>query len=189
MGRKRNKKFVQKLFNRNDFHGSYLQKVCEQAISLRTPMGIQLQLLANSGEASHAEASLRRLKNGIQTSESSRRTTYASINPDLDRNILYSCNVPEYARLAATRIRLSSHYLRIETGRWSRLAKEERLCPCGLVQTEEHELLRCPMTADLRDQCPLVSVSNSISDLFSHTDYSSMNELCSYMTAVLNVFL
>ena len=37
--------------------------------------------------------------------------------------------VPEYNRKAFTRLRLSSHKLKIETGRWSRIPKEARRCP------------------------------------------------------------
>ena len=50
-----------------------------------------------------------------------------------------------------TRLRLSSHSLKIETGRWSRIASEERLCGCGLaVESEEHVLLECSKTEEVR---------------------------------------
>ena len=69
------------------------------------------------------------------------------------------CNrsfVPEFPRLAVTRLRLSSHYLRIETGRWSRLPQENRLCKCGQCQTEEHVLLNCKLTESLRSKGSLI---------------------------------
>ena len=51
------------------------------------------------------------------------------------------------------RDRLSSHKLRIETGRWSRIPREERLCPClNGVQTEKHVLLHCEHTQDIRNK-------------------------------------
>ncbi len=50
-----------------------------------------------------------------------------------------SQNIVEF--VACTRIRLSSHRLRVETGRWDRIPFENRTCLCGAVQTEEHVLL------------------------------------------------
>ena len=61
--------------------------------------------------------------------------------------------IPEFQRIAFTRMRLSSHRLRIETGRWSRIARQDRLCVCGKdIQTEEHVLLRCDLVKHLRDR-------------------------------------
>ena len=45
--------------------------------------------------------------------------------------------------------------LAIETGRWNRrgrgrLPVEQRLCPCGSVQTEPHVMESCPMTENVR---------------------------------------
>ena len=46
--------------------------------------------------------------------------------------------------------------LAVETGRWNRrgrgrLPMEERLCSCGLVQSEEHVISFCPLSQTLRD--------------------------------------
>ena len=54
--------------------------------------------------------------------------------------------IPEHLLIAFTRVCLSSHRLRIETGRWARIPRERRLCDCGAVQAEEHVLVRCPLT-------------------------------------------
>ena len=49
-----------------------------------------------------------------------------------------------------TRLRVISHNLRIDTGR-SHVPREQRLCTCGLdVQTEEHFLCQCQVSAHLR---------------------------------------
>ena len=47
-----------------------------------------------------------------------------------------------------------SHRLKVETGRWTRpvTPRERRFCDCKAVQTEEHVLLKCPLTAHLRNQ-------------------------------------
>ena len=37
--------------------------------------------------------------------------------------------------------------MKVETGRWSRTPRENRLCECGnVVEDEEHVLLFCPKT-------------------------------------------
>ena len=46
--------------------------------------------------------------------------------------------------------RLSSHNLKIETGRWTRQPRELRLCLCGQVQDEMHVIQFCPLTERLR---------------------------------------
>ena len=58
--------------------------------------------------------------------------------------------IKEFDRVAVTRIRLSSHRLAIETGRWSRLPREERKCTCGEIQTERHIVNECVRTSDVR---------------------------------------
>jgi len=67
------------------------------------------------------------------------------------KRLIMQCYIPEIYRISFTRLRLSSHRLRIETGRWSRLPRENRLCPCGAVQDERHVLENCPLTQQLRD--------------------------------------
>ena len=51
-----------------------------------------------------------------------------------------------------TRLRLSSHRLRIETGRWSRIPRENRLCACGVIQDEAHAIQVCPNVGHIRQR-------------------------------------
>ena len=74
-------------------------------------------------------------------------------------------NISEHCRIAYTRIRTSSHRLRVETGRWARIPVESRLCGCGGIQTEEHVLLRCNLTQDIRSAYPAVDECNSLAEL------------------------
>ena len=63
------------------------------------------------------------LKHGIITSESSRRIVYRdTMNIDLSVHNIYSKrhNICENHRIAFTRLRVSSHSLAVETGRWNR---------------------------------------------------------------------
>ena len=53
-----------------------------------------------------------------------------------------------------------SHKLAIETGRWSCIPREDRLCPCGVIQKEEHMICHCPLSDHIRSQFGDVSFSN-----------------------------
>ena len=97
------------------------------------------------------------LKQAVIDSNSSRRQTYKVLNPELSVHDVYikKINVNDIHRASFTRLRLSAHNLAIETGRWNRrgrgrLPVEERLCPCGQIQTELHVVESCPITHDVR---------------------------------------
>ena len=109
-----------------------------------------------SDNINDCELGLNFLKLSICESTSSRRITYQLLNPDLTVDICYvkGNNVSERYRVAYSQFRRSGHKLAIESGRWNRwgwvrLPVEERLCPCGSVQTELH-ILECPLTEDIR---------------------------------------
>ena len=81
--------------------------------------------------------------------------TYRLLNPDLKVHNIYKTReyIYERERIQFTRLRLCSHNLNIERGRWTRTVREDRLCDCGLaVQDEEHVLLDCSITDDIRRQ-------------------------------------
>ena len=90
--------------------------------------------------------------------DQTRYMTYMNINPNLNMHSIYSrrCShiifIPEHYRIAFTRMRTSSHRLKIETGRWSRLTRDRRICKCGEgIGDEEHVLTKCKLTQKLRD--------------------------------------
>ena len=61
--------------------------------------------------------------------------------------------VDDYLRIAFTRLRTSSHRLKVETGRWSRIPRERRLCKCGMgVQTEKHVLVECELAEPIKQK-------------------------------------
>ena len=87
--------------------------------------------------------------------------TYREINPLLISHDVYSKQhndsfIDEMYRVSFTRLRLSSHNLRVETGRWSRQPRERRLCQCGQVQDEKHVIEQCPLTERFRFFHPTV---------------------------------
>ena len=127
----------------------------------------------------------------IRTSDSTRRKVYCDINRALSVSPIFfrACVVPEHACIATSRIRLSSHRLRIETGRWSGVTREDRLCNCGEVQTEEHVLLFCPLTQQLRDLHPNVLLCTSIGELFELVDSQNARNICIYCEQVLKTYM
>jgi hypothetical protein len=145
--------FFNKLASRTDYHDSPLHFAIELAKTNNSPMGLYIRNL--STDLDHTKQELRHVYSNVQQATTSRRSTYMAINPQgLHHSMYYTDCVPEYARISFSRIRLGSHRLRVETGRWSRMAWDERVCPCdGIsVQTEEHLLCQCPSTDELREQ-------------------------------------
>ena len=119
----------------------------------------------------------------VTNSTSSRMCTYRELNPSLSVHPLYNdISVSELKRLAFTRLRLGSHYLHIETGRWSRTEPNQRLCACKTdVQTEAHVLLKCPLTEPLR------RVYNSLNyvDLKALMSSTNQNHLAEFFQNIL----
>ena len=95
-------------------------------------------------------------KQRVETSTGTKAVIYRTINSDLGGAAVYKSEehaVPEYARISFTRMRLSSHKLRIETGRWARVKREDRTCRCGEdVQDERHVLQFCSLADEVRGE-------------------------------------
>ena len=67
----------------------------------------------------------------INNTQSSKRMTYLQLNLRILPHDIYSnTHVTEYERKAFTRFRTSSHNLKIEKVRWSRITRENRKCSC-----------------------------------------------------------
>ena len=71
--------------------------------------------------------------------------------------------IPEQIRVNITRLRLSSHHLKVETGRWSRIPREAGLCTCGSgdVQTERHIIEKCQLNLHIRQKYNCLNVDTS----------------------------
>ena len=73
--------------------------------------------------------------------------TYLRVNPNLKSYVPNPQTIMESERELVTRFRTGSHSLAIETGRYSNIPRENRLCSCGLdVQTVWHIFKNCPIT-------------------------------------------
>ena len=74
----------------------------------------------------------------------SKYKTYLTINPDLETSPFIQCMHPQTTNVI--RFRVGSHRLPIETGRWSRKKREERLCEeCNVMGDEAHYVYNCSL--------------------------------------------
>lgn len=106
-------------------------------------------------------------------------TYHTQMNPQQRVHPIYTTKtskVPEYQRLAFTRLRLGAHSLAIEKGRWSRIPREDRKCECGKVQTESHILKDCSKSAQIRQQYPNIK-NFDLPELFDD-DYEDVCSFC-----------
>ena len=153
------------------------------AQAVRCPAGIALKDVINGSlsGASYRDGVIQT----ISTSTSTRRMAYREINPSLSVHPLYnSYDVPEYDRTAFTRLRLGSHHLQYEMGRWTRTPLENRMCPCGQVQNDKHVLLECELTHQARQDL-LIPDNLDIQRLYDLTDFRTLAKLCN---SVINAY-
>ena len=163
---------------------NYVTDLIQMAITRKSPMGRRIQTLMQQ-ETPHKLAFIQNLQQTMTQAQTSRRLAYKDMNPDLKAYpALLNPNIPERNRIALTRIRLGSHHLKIETGRWSRIPADQRICSCNMeVQNEKHVLLFCPISLDLRKSMNLDHIT-SLQDLFS----SDAINLAKYCRRVLELY-
>ena len=112
--------------------------------------------------------------------EKTKIRSYLELNPDLVVSSIYLDNsVNELQRIKASRLRLSSHKLAIETGRWSRIPRDQRLCHCGEIQTEHHVICECRLTAHCR-----TNLYANLVDFFKENPHT----ICRTVAESLSVF-
>ena len=101
------------------------------------------------------------------------------------------------SRKALVKLRISSHKLRIETGRYDKIPREERLCNLcnsNKIEDETHFLLDCPRYSSIRDMffskieskipfLRLLSHETLISHLMNSSDYYLNIQLISFISS------
>ena len=176
--------FISKLQRRHDYNDSYIEKIMKLAMQVKSPAGKLVEkMMALQSDPRTLMNNI--INEKILTATSSKRLAYKSINPDLKVHPMYSDPmICEAHRIATTRLRVGSHRLKIETGRWLRIPQEERLCPCGAIQTEEHVLCNCPLSEQIRAKfCTKLDYS-SAENLMSNDCF----ELYKYCFNIINFF-
>lgn len=175
------RKYLKKIMLRTPI---YVHRIIRLAIEKKTKMGKQLNILSNT-QTLFIQQYMETLKTRVLTAEGTKKKEYRTLNPDLKIHAIYSNpEIKEHHRIAFTRARLSSHRLKIETGRWSRIPRENRICQCNQnIQTEEHALLECPLTDHLRKD--ELRRCTTLNQLFTSDNHHKVAELC---FKVLNLF-
>ena len=117
-------------------------------------------------------------------------TYVTEFNPTLGTHEVYNTTqyIPDYYRVSFTRLRLMSHNLRVETGRWSRTPANERTCSCDnlSVQSESHVLISCPFSNQCRQKYSTLDFSDVNS--LMNVEPVIYKDLCKYINDVLNVY-
>ena len=183
--RTRQHKFLVQIVNRASYKDSYLESVMNLAMQSKSPAGQILKELIENSSPNFIVESVAQWKEAVQSSESTRRSAYKNFNPLLSLSPVYfkTPEVPEHERIAFSRIRLSSHDLSFEKGRWSRIPPNERLCPCGEIQTDSHVLLHCNITQPIKDEVKIHI--DSITRLFMNYETKT---LCKFCSKILTAF-
>ena len=84
-------------------------------------------------------------------------------------------------------VRLMSHCLKIETGRWSLIPRVVRVCQCNdtAIQSENHVLIECSLTQNLRLRYPDLNYRD-LSSLLGESIH--LLPMCKYIHEVLEFY-
>ena len=115
-----------------------------------------------------------------RSTNATKLSTYVTeLNDSLSVHPVYLTKkfIPDYQRESFSRLRLMSHRLKIETGRWSRIPTELRVCQCDNthVQSERHVLIDCVMSERCRHKYPMLNFT-STNALINESNF--LCELC-----------
>ena len=185
--KKRRKQFIVGKLENRDMEEPF-QKVYEICRNMNTP---GFRFLQKAMQEDPNDDSLEKSADTIRNMPDSNTkfVTYRSLlNPDLSTHPSYGKEVyiPDYMRASFTRLRLMSHQLRVETGRWSRTDRMRRVCQCDntSVQDENHVLLLCPLSAQIRSEFRMLSFT-SMKHLVGSEDVYNM---CKFVHRVLKLY-
>ena len=176
--KKRQMKFFKSMWTeRRHMNDDPLNLMLQVVMGSNISTGKNIKKLLESEDHFISEA-MNKIIQHTNTSDSSKCLYYKVVNPDMQVHDIYNINykINELERISWTKLRLSSHSLAIETGRWNRrgrgrLPLDQRLCQCGQVQTERHVLEECAMSQHIRDLYSLTSLENL---LLERDDYTNV---------------
>lgn len=117
------------------------------------------------------------LKEKFLLENGTRAINYWAMNPNLEVHDVYATDnyIEERKRIVFTRFRVSSHNFKIETGRWSRTVREQRLCECGIIQDETHVIFDCEKTQAIRERFMVNrEIYRDIGELMNRYDYVNL---------------
>ena len=135
---------------------------------------------------SPCSATERRIQS-IRNSTQTKIVTYRRINPSLSVHRIYTSSnnyIADYRRVELTRFRVGSHRLKVETGRWSRIPRDQRTCACsvGGIQDERHVIFDCDFTRAYRESYEL-GPTQELHEVLSSDDYLD------YIREIMKIFV
>ena len=99
---------------------------------------------------SNQEENIKQREQRITNAESSMLDYYKSVVNVTEKSNIYSNFMDDHYRAVITRWRLSNHKLRIETGRYRGIQREDRKCfLCNIIEDERHAIFHCPAFAHI----------------------------------------
>ena len=131
-------KFFDKIKNLNEDEVvvKSIFKICEDTPIVRYYESLQ---------ENNKESNISQREHKIANAESSMLKYYSSLVNISEKATIYSSFVDDRYRAVITRWRLSNHKLRIETGRYRAIPREERKCfICNVIEDEWHVIFNCP---------------------------------------------
>ena len=190
--KQKQKQFFQKIVSdRNEMKDDPFIFCIDLAISNKTSQGLYIKQLLGA-TCDYKQNGLERIKTEVKSSEKTKYVTYVRMNPVLDVHAIYKCQedvVPEHTRVTFSQFRLSSHCLRVETGRWSRTPRESRHCTCVTnlnqmpIQDEEHVVSDCSLSKQLRQDFP--NLNYRIPNIFQN---DNLKDMCEYIYKLLQLY-
>ena len=183
---KRLKSFIRKKMQNRDMEEPFqiVYEMCKNANS----KGFKFlqKVINDNGAGDSLEKIATTIRNNVTATKF--QTYCSELNPELEVHDAYgkSVYIPDYVRIPFTRLRVMSHNLKIETGRWNRTAREGRVCQCDRrsVQTEKHVLLECPLSAHVRLRYQMLPLE-SISSLMK---CKNATDVCYFVKNILDIY-
>ena len=103
-------------------------------------------------QSNNCKEDIRRRTARIRDSCSSMTKYYVDMQFNI-HSCIYNSFINDTDRGIITRWRLSNHDLKIETGRYSGLPREERVCElCLILEDEFHVVFECPLYEEVREK-------------------------------------
>ena len=142
-------------------------------------------------QCNNAISNLNNRKSNIQLSDQTMNVRYRSMIGFTSPAILYDSCLDDKLRTIITRWRLSSHKLRIETGRYTnpKILRVNRLCKiCAIIEDEHHAIYHCRAHTTIRRnyQKDLDLQNDDIASLLNPLTISNAISLAAFLNEIEN---
>ena len=125
------------------------------------------------------ENDLKLKKDSVANATESMKQRYFMLTSNAYCSSVYDTFMKEEYRILITRWRLSCFDLKIETGRYKGIPREDRACPiCNVIEDEEHVIFNCRGYNTIRSQFTnLLEENTTIHDILNPTSKEMAEEV------------